>query len=467
MLEYQPDCFMHRYALQLMLLLSVVSLQLRMEAKVVDDGPQHLNEMSSIGESLRNAGSRPVHILYVHGIAAMGAGDSWAFQKGICGFMKGCQPTNTPVPVEREYVDRGAFQSGANPPAFAYMGKPIWSNPSEWSASAPFVDHYVLARTDGAPVVVDEVNWWPLVRPLKCRNIMTGEARLAGPDSTLLNLCSTPTQGDKQNPGRFTSYQWISSEEAARLKAMHSKGALLNRDLKNTILDWGVPDSFMAVGALRPLFCEAMRQLLVKSSRFHADPSKTNDWERNVGNPQEDDREYIVVSHSLGSYLVFSTLNLGGLDQPSTGQSGLTIEEDAAARYILERTSLVYFFANQLVLLESANEESPQPATALGVQAKPSPGALSKRLAAWAGLRERYRQQRNLRKQPGTVAPPQVIAWSDPSDLLTWNVPAIEGIKVDNVYVRNSWWHWLIAAPTTAHLGYASNKTVLRVMMRP
>lgn len=459
---------MRSYIFRIILLFPVVLVTLRMEAKVIDDGPQHLNEMSSIGESLRNAGPRPVHILYVHGMSAMGAGDSWAFQKGICGFMKGCQLTNTPVPVKREYVDRGAFQSGANPPAFDYMGKPIWSNPGEWSASAPFVDHYVLARANGGPVVLDEVNWWPLVRPLKCRNIMPGEAPLAGPDSTLLNLCSAPTQEDKQNPGRFTSYQWISSEDAAQLKAMRKKGAMLNRDLKNAILDWGVSDSFMAVGALRPLFREAMRQLFVKSARFHADRNKTNDWQQKVGTPQEDDREYIVVSHSLGSYLVFSTLNLGGLDQPSTGQSDITAEEDAAARYILERTSLVYFFANQLVLLELANEESPQPATALEAQAKPSPGgALSKRLAAWAKLRERYRQQRNLRKQPSTVAPPQVIAWSDPSDLLTWHVPAIDGIKVDNVYVRNSWWHWLIAAPTTAHLGYATNKTVLRVLMRP
>ena len=44
----------------------------RAQAKVIDDGPQHLNEMSSIGESLRKAGQRPVHILYVHGMDAWG-----------------------------------------------------------------------------------------------------------------------------------------------------------------------------------------------------------------------------------------------------------------------------------------------------------------------------------------------------------------------------------------------------------
>lgn len=458
--------FLHASTVFVALSLIAVLGTFQAEGKVVDDGPQHLSDMSSIGQSLHSAEQRPVHILYVHGMDALGAGDSWTFQRGICGFLEGCQMPDTPVPVEREYVDRGIFQIGANPPGFDYMGTPIWSSATEWSASVPFVDHYLLKRSDGGPVVVDEINWWPLVFPLKCRNIIPGEAQLAGPDSALLDLCAKQTQVDTQHAGRFKSYQWVTPEDVAKLKSLPRRGAWLNRSLKNSILDWGVSDAFLAVGSMRDVFREGMRQLFVKSAGFRANGTKTSEWQQELKSRQGTDREFIVVSHSLGSYLVFSTLNIGQLDDSMlNGQtSGQTNSiEDDAARYILERTSLVYFFANQVALLELANEEMPNPVSAVSAQAQPQAvTTLSKRMAVWGRLREEYRRGRNLTEQS---AAPQVIAWSDPSDLLTWHVPAIAGINVDNVYVRNSWWHWLAASPTKAHVGYAGNKTVLNVMM--
>ena len=117
----------------------------RAYGKVIDAGPQSLSQISSIGESLRNAGQRPLHILYVHGIGADGAGGSQMFQKAICGFLKDC--TIPPAgPVARDYADSGAFAKDADPPDFQYMGRPVWRSKEEWSASDPFVDHYVLRR---------------------------------------------------------------------------------------------------------------------------------------------------------------------------------------------------------------------------------------------------------------------------------------------------------------------------------
>jgi hypothetical protein len=52
---------------------------------------------------------------------------------------------------------------------------------------------------------VDEINWWPLVFPLKCRAIMVGEARLAGPDADLLELCSR-TEEDTSQAGSSISH---------------------------------------------------------------------------------------------------------------------------------------------------------------------------------------------------------------------------------------------------------------------
>lgn len=440
--------------------------------KVVDNGPQHLNEMSSIGKVLQSAGSRPVHILYVHGMDATSSADSVVFQKGICEILKDCTLPSSP---ERDYADSGVFQPGSAPPPFEYMSSPVWSNAEEWSASAPFVDHYVITRTHGGPIVVDEINWWPLVFPLKCRNMITGEAQLAGPYPSLLGLCAQSTQKDSKNPGRFTSYQWISTQEAASSQAMPRRGALINRDLKNSILDWGVSDAFMVVGSMRTLFQEAMRQLFVKTARFRSNGARNSDWIQQLQNPQGIDREFIVVSHSLGSYLVFSTLNI---NQPAATPHTVTNEsagnaetQDAAAQYILERTSLIYFFANQVALLELAEVDMPATANSVSpqtaqVQPQPQPkAALSKRITRWSDLRRKFKQ----RVSPAEAAPqlPEIFAWSDPSDMLTYHVPPIANIKVDNLYVRNTWWHWLFADPSTAHGNYAKNKEVLKVMMGP
>jgi hypothetical protein len=440
--------------------------------KVVDDGPQHLNEMSSIGKVLQNAGSRSVHILYVHGMDATGSGDSVVFQKGICEILKDC---TLPSSAERDYADSGVFQSGSAPPSFQYMGSPVWSNPDEWSASAPFVDHYVITRAHGGPIVVDEINWWPLVFPLKCRNMITGEAQLAGPYSSLLGLCATPTK-KHQNSSRYDNYQWITQEQAKTFEAVPRRAALINRDLKNSILDWGVSDAFMVVGSMRTLFQEGMRQLFVKTARFRSNGSKNSDWIQQLQSPQGIDREFIVVSHSLGSYLVFSTLNIS---QPTAAPQNVINEsagnpetQDAAAQYILERTSLVYFFANQVALLELAEVDMPAAATAVSPQAAqvqplPKPAAaLSKRITRWSDLRRNFKQ----RVSPAESAAPQlpeIFAWSDPSDILTYHLPPIANVKVDNLYVRNTWWHWLFADPSTAHGNYAKNKEVLRVMMGP
>jgi hypothetical protein len=443
----------------------------RAQGKVIDDGPQHLSQISSIGEALRNAGQRPLHILYVHGIGATGAGDSRTFQKGICAFLKGC---NVPADaVGRDYADSGEFENGALPPAFEYMGNPVWTSKEEWSASAPFVDHYVLQRSDGGPVVVDEINWWPLVFPLKCRAIMTGEARLAGPDKTLLNLCSRSEEKDPPHPGRFRAYTWISPQEAKALESIRSKGALLNRSLKNGILDWGFSDAMMAAGSMHTLFREGIRQLFLKSVRFHADGSKTNEWQQHFKDPRGVDREFIVVSHSLGSYLVFSTLNMGDQDvgpQNATTQPRSDAEtEDAAAQYILERTSLAYFFANQVPLLELANMEGAK-AAGLAQAERMAPrevvGALSKRIMKWRELRQNFGKGR-FATEESAAKPPQVVSWSDPSDLLSWYVPGMEGLVVVNLYVRNTWWHWLIASPAAAHGNYAKNQKVLRIMLGP
>jgi len=449
----------HKFLLALAWLVCVPAVS-RAQRETTGDASQVRSQISSLGESLRDAQQRPLHILYVHGIGATGPGDSQIFQRHLCALLKGCEipkKVKVLVPVGRDYADGGIFDGAAQPPAFKYLGNPVWNTQDEWRASAPFVDHYVLQRSDGGPVVVDEINWWPLVFPLKCGRIMTGEVRLAGPNKKILELCSQ-TIKDISHPGRYEAYPWIDHDAATKLEANHAKGAFLNRGLKTSLMDWGFSDAVMAVGSMHDLFREGMRQLFVKSARFNADGSKTNDWEQQSRNPRRIDREFIVVSHSLGSYLVFSTLNLDQQDVTPLPaairvNSDEAAREDAAVDYILQRTSLVYFFANQIPLLELANVEGPV-----------TGDVLARRIQRWRELRQEFGTASS-----GTpalpVKPPQLIAWSDPNDLLTWCIPEMKPLTIVNLYVRNTWWHWFIASPARAHDNYASNKSVLRTIM--
>jgi hypothetical protein len=59
----------------------------------------------------------------------------------------------------------------------------------------------------------------------------------------------------------------------------------------------------------------------------------------------------------------------------------------------------------------------------------------------------------------------QVVAWSDPSDVITFRVPRIGDVDVVNLYVKNAFrWFGLFESPTKAHDDYAKKKEVLRVM---
>jgi hypothetical protein len=59
----------------------------------------------------------------------------------------------------------------------------------------------------------------------------------------------------------------------------------------------------------------------------------------------------------------------------------------------------------------------------------------------------------------------QVVAWSDPSDVITFRVPKIGDVDVVNLYVQNAHrWFGLFESPSKAHSDYARNKDVLRVM---
>jgi hypothetical protein len=244
-------------------------------------------------------------------------------------------------------------------------------------------------------------------------------------------------------PQRFKSYDWITPEEAARMAHLPPKGARANRALKTGLMDWGFSDAVLALGPLRLYMLDGIRQLILKSlgdSRAAgvSDPTR-----------QPVDQEFIIVCHSLGSYLIFSALDINQTTIKTTTvqQSGNRFDQ------VLERTSMVFFFANQLRLLELASLDGPTDRN------------LATHLESWGKLRCDY-----LKSKPGAsqgCRPPRITALNDPSDLLTWTVPNLPGVEVENYAVKNSTrWFWIIENPTKAHNNYARDKRAIREMLQ-
>jgi hypothetical protein len=409
------------------------------------------SQTTSLGDSIHRTDGKQLHIFYLHGIGSDGPGDhdSLALRQGICKFVKDC----ISIAGEKdgtEYADQDEFALKAPPPPLKYLGQEVWrkdhsgDSSREWNAAAPFVVHWKLARYHHAPTIyVDEINWWPLVFSLKCRQIVENDAALVGPSADSIKLCST-RKPDETEDGRFISYDWIPTEDAPRLLALAHRGALVNRKLKNGILDWGFSDAVLALGPLRTYLLDGIRQLILKSVAISPDGTRGGD-----ATPR-DDQEFVIVSHSLGSYLIFAALDI----RPATLQTATVQNSGDAFKGVLRRTSLVYFFANQLRLLELASLD----------------GASDKNLVThledWGTLRCEY-----LTALAGTAQPcarPKIVALNDPSDLLTWTVPEqIASVEVQNVMVKNTrHWFWLIASPTKAHDNYAKNKGAVEQMLK-
>jgi hypothetical protein len=421
----------------------------------------------------RTAAPQPIHILYMHGINQVGAGDSTELRKAICRYIHEC----TVTPLGRIYAE-GPFAVHAPPPNFAYMQQPIWSTADDWSASAPFIDRYQITGGSHVPIVLEEINWWPIVYPIKCRSLIAQDAQLTGPVKLQLNICAAApngTQPDPDHPGRYRQYQWIASSEAADLAHIPRHASFGNRDLKSNLMDWGFADAVLALGPTQQILYAGIRELLIQSLQSAGVDLST-------ANPQDSGPEYFFITHSLGSYLALATLDSDwlGAKGAELPQFAETDQQKSAANYFSAHTAGFYFLANQIELLELArvapldpqstppcpvsttSEASATEATSSATT--PTGPAAPASISHWQCQRQIYLLQRS------TASPkPQIIAWSDPNDLLSWYVPAIAGVHVVNLSVRNAAFRIppFLVSPTGAHANYAENRTILRTIFKP
>lgn len=193
-----------------------MALAARAQAGTVEAGPQQLDDTISLAEMIHTHPG--LHIVYVHGIRATGPGIAQPLVSLLerkLGFKLDGPPVDRPIELP-------------GPPNATMFNRGIWTN-DEWRASSPFVRRYRLLKGNKT-VKIDEVNYWPLLFPLKCRYLLVPEHDLAGDDKEHLALCDK-----SESP----YHAWLRPEDKAMLarKPKGGHAALLNRWLKKQIMN--------------------------------------------------------------------------------------------------------------------------------------------------------------------------------------------------------------------------------------
>ena len=404
------------------IILSLIATGAAARSSITAGEPVPLAQLRSLGDVIADAADKQVHILFIHGMRADGSGTSEELRKRLQDEFH----VNGTVAVHRE-----KFVLNPWPKDVMIGEEQFWSTPQDWLAAQPFVDRYVWKTGGGTRITVDEVNWWPLLWHLKCRMLLLPEARLAGRDEGHLRRCAE--SAGENLPG------WITKRQLNDALAAHPPlggGAKGNRWLKQQFLDWGFSDAVIVAGPMR--------------SYVNASMEAAFDYARQ----DTDTSDYVIISASLGS---FALLDAYADHKPSV-------------RKVMNDTQYLYFFANQFALLELARIEglptnvSVTDPAGLSDAAGPATAQVQSTTSPFGALRDWASQSAGILADPSMVK--QIIAFSDPSDALTYTVPRFGHANISNVYVLNATrWLGLLADPGKAHVGQLQNKALWKAML--
>ncbi|MDP9412838.1 MAG: hypothetical protein M3Q08_01835 [Pseudomonadota bacterium] len=421
-------------ALLLILLLAVLLSGATLAAartRITEGGEDRLSQVTSLGELIAAREGKPLHIIYVHGMRAEGPGASKFVRAELVRHLGATEA----------FLGGEPLRLGQRPTEARIAGELIWPSNAEWAASRPFMNRYSI-KAPGANIIIHELNWWPLLFPLKCAALLAPDSALAGPDRAHLKLCA------RENP---PYHRWLSEEElAAALAGPRSGGAAWpNGMMKRQILNWGLADSVIAAGPMRHYLRDVVNEAFA-----------------NAMSGDDDGREYVVMSESLGSFVV--------LDAFAACRPGVT--------RVLERTAHLYFFANQLAMLELASigplpKDPAPPCTPHALVKADESAAEATPLSAlrrWAEappiIADPDGRQRALLGEKALTSSgerlKQIVAFSDPSDMLSYMVPKIKGAITVNLFVRMTGGPLkLFADPLKAHRGHITDRAVWKLLM--
>jgi len=199
-----------------------------------------------------------------------------------------------------------------------------------------------------------------------------------------------------------------------------------NARLKDVLVDDCLPDALIYQGVARDEIQLRMRDAILRVLTDSTAPA---------------DQPLVVISHSMGSKILFDTLLRMTREAPDS-RAAMT------ARHAVDRLRLLVMAANQIPLLSLADQ--PLAAT---VAAPPDSLQL---------LLQGRRTDRDRRSDDARLT---LVAFTDPSDVLSYTLPperyARDGVVVYNIAVSNApTWLGLLERPDRAHLDYLVNPYV-------
>jgi hypothetical protein len=295
-------------------------------------------------------------------------------------------------------------------------------------------------------------------------------------------------------PSRSSSCPFVSSSSYKKPQPR----VAINKILKERVLDRGLADAVLYTGDYGVVMQRGVAEALCLAFGGSKNPDgKMCNW---PAPPQEDERRntvYLFVTHSLGSRILYDTLlgltghQVNPLIPVFTEMDGAGPDAKAYVSQMVAGTAAVYMMANQLPMLGLAYDEGTALSTedSIGYVMGRKPRAYSVRgdapsvdsprsaakpsiVQSFASLRTKSRADMNLHGPP---SPLEIIAFSDPNDLLSWGLPkwyqreatqGDSGVHFTNVYVRNST-HWFGAYEdaSSAHVNYFTNPDVWKVIL--
>ncbi|HJV00053.1 MAG TPA: hypothetical protein VJ752_05845 [Burkholderiaceae bacterium] len=257
------------------------------------------------------------------------------------------------------------------------------------------------------------------------------------------------------------------SPECAGQPTVGLTRARLNARGKDTLVDDCLPDAIIYEGAARERMQLAMRDAIVQvlTARQQENEERTGSMVAQV--------PLVVISHSMGSKLLFDTLLRMANEDSAAPAARL-------ARQAVDRLRYLVMAANQIPLLAMAD----QPLTAgNGLRAQAAPqDSLQQLLAlrraraaagagAGAGASAGAGTGSASADQARAATPPLVlVGFTDPNDLLSYTLPPQRydgaGVVVFNILVSNApTWLGVLERPDQAHLGYLDNPDVDRLIV--
>jgi ABC-type amino acid transport substrate-binding protein len=212
-----------------------------------------------------------------------------------------------------------------------------------------------------------------------------------------------------------------------------SRRAPINQFLKKNLMNERLADPVLYLGLYGAPIRTAVKQSICIA--MGGSLTTVNAKERCADLSVPEDTGLAIVTRSLGSKITFDAI------------SELRGDDPAAAEQLAAKTTGVYFLANQLPLLELAEE---------GRSRVFDLSAVSTVLQNFVALRAR---------RADAVAPTiEFVAISDPNDLLSYALPPtkIDGAHLVNVSARigREFGLGIVANPLQAHTGHTDNAQV-------